>query len=68
MLSTNPAIIPRNHLIEESIVAASTEGNFDLFNELVDNLASPFDLEGIDLRFAKKPKSEQVVRQTFCGT
>ena len=68
MLNTNPAIIPRNHLIEESIMAASTEGNFDLFNELVDNLAFPFDLEGIDIRFAKKPKSEQVVRQTFCGT
>jgi uncharacterized protein YdiU (UPF0061 family) len=68
MLSTNPAIIPRNHLIEESIVAASTEGNFDLFNKLVDNLATPFDLTGVDVRFVKKPKPEQVVRQTFCGT
>jgi uncharacterized protein YdiU (UPF0061 family) len=68
MLSTNPAIIPRNHLIEESIVAASTEGNFDLFNTLVDNLATPYDLTGVDVRFAKRPKPEQVVRQTFCGT
>jgi serine/tyrosine/threonine adenylyltransferase len=68
MLATNPAIIPRNHLIEESIQAASTEGDFDLFNELVDNLATPFDLTGVDVRFAKKPKPEQVVRQTFCGT
>ena len=68
MLSTNPAIIPRNHLIEESIVAATTEGNFDLFNKLVDNLATPFDLTGVDVRFAKRPKPEQVVRQTFCGT
>ena len=68
MLSTNPAIIPRNHLIEESIVAATTEGNFDLFNTLVDNLATPYDLTGVDVRFAKRPKPEQVVRQTFCGT
>lgn len=68
MLSTNPAIIPRNHLIEESIVAASAEGNFDLFNKLVDNLANPFDLTGVDVRFVNKPKPEQVVRQTFCGT
>lgn len=68
MLRTNPAIIPRNHLIEESIVAASTEGDFDLFNELIDNLATPFDLTGVDVRFARKPKSDQVVRQTFCGT
>jgi len=68
MLATNPAIIPRNHLIEESIMAASTEENFDLFNELVDNLAAPFDLTGVDAKFAKKPKPEQVVRQTFCGT
>ncbi|MGV0035000.1 MAG: protein adenylyltransferase SelO [Candidatus Azotimanducaceae bacterium WSBS_2022_MAG_OTU7] len=68
MLTTNPAIIPRNHLIEESINAAFTEGNFDLFNELVGNLATPFELTGVDLKFAKKPKPEQVVRQTFCGT
>ena len=68
MLATNPAIIPRNHLIEESIMAASTQENFDLFNELVDNLATPFDLTGVDAKFAKKPKPEQVVRQTFCGT
>ena len=68
MLATNPAIIPRNHLIEESIVAASTEGNFELFNELVDNLANPYDLTGVDIRFAKKPRAEEVVRQTFCGT
>ena len=68
MLSKNPAMIPRNHLIEESIIAASTEGNFDLFNELVENLSTPFDIKGVNKRFLKKPKPEEMVRQTFCGT
>jgi uncharacterized protein YdiU (UPF0061 family) len=68
MLATNPAIIPRNHLIEEAIVAATNEGNFDPFNQLVDNLKHPYDLTGVDHRYAKRPKPEQVVRQTFCGT
>ena len=68
MLSKNPAMIPRNHLIEESIIAASTEGNFDLFNELVENLTTPFDIRGVNKRFLKKPKPEEMVRQTFCGT
>lgn len=68
MLSTNPAIIPRNHLIEEAITSASDNEDFDLFNQLVDNLATPFELEGKDIRFAKKPRPEEVVRRTFCGT
>ena len=36
MLATNPAIIPRNHLIEEAIQAATHEGDFSLFHELID--------------------------------
>ncbi len=67
MLATNPAIIPRNHLIEEAITTA-TEGDFSLFHELVDTLANPYSLEGVDLKLAKKPRPEEIVRQTFCGT
>ena len=68
MLVTNPAIIPRNHLIEAAIVAATNDDNFDPFHQLVDHLSSPFDLSGVDLDYAKRPRPEQVVRQTFCGT
>ena len=67
MMATNPALIPRNHLIEFAIREA-TAGDFSLFNQLVDHLKNPYDLTDVDLRFAKKPKPEEVVRQTFCGT
>ena len=34
MLAKNPAIIPRNHMVEEAIKEA-TDGNFNLFRKLV---------------------------------
>ncbi|MBL6689527.1 MAG: YdiU family protein [Pseudomonadales bacterium] len=68
MLATNPAMIPRNHLIEEAIREATDSNSFDLFHSLVDALATPYSLDGKSERFLKRPKPEEVVRQTFCGT
>jgi len=68
MYAVNPVYIPRNHLVEEAIVAAEKEGDFELFNQLVDVLAKPFEFSRINVRYATPPKPEQVVRQTFCGT
>ncbi|MDO9525870.1 MAG: YdiU family protein [Gemmobacter sp.] len=66
MLGVNPAIIPRNHRIEEAIVAA-VAGDFAPFHRLNAALATPFHAKPDDpLRAAPWP--DQVVRQTFCGT
>ena len=67
MLATNPALIPRNHRVEEAI-AAGYEDDFEPFHRLVDRLARPFDYSADDAGFAQPPQPEQVVRQTFCGT
>ena len=67
MLAKNPAIIPRNHMVEEAIREA-TDGNFNLFRELVTETANPFDLNAVNIDLAKKPRPDQTVRQTFCGT
>lgn len=67
MLAKNPAIIPRNHMVEEAIKEA-TDGNFNLFRELVTETANPFDLNAANIDLAKKPRPDQTVRQTFCGT
>lgn len=64
MERANPAIIPRNHRVEEAIQAALT-GDFSPFHRLADALRTPFDDHG-DL--AEPPAPEQEVRQTFCGT
>ena len=68
MYSVNPAFIPRNHLVEEAIEAASNEQDFEPFHKLVDILAHPFDFNEAQARYALPPRPEQLVRQTFCGT
>ena len=68
MYSANPAFIPRNHLVEEALQAATEQGDFAPFNALVDVLARPFAYDEALARYATPPRPEQVVRQTFCGT
>ena len=68
MLATNPAMIPRNHLIENAIGEATRAGNLEPFHTLADALQAPFDLEGIPADFLRPPRPEEVVQQTFCGT
>lgn len=68
MYAVNPVCIPRNHLVEEAISAAEKQQDFEPFNKLVDVLANPFEFNPSLARYAKPPRPEQVVRQTFCGT
>lgn len=67
MEAVNPALIPRNHRIEEAI-AAAVYNDFSFFHRLVDALATPYaeDPETADLRVPPKP--EERVTRTFCGT
>jgi uncharacterized protein YdiU (UPF0061 family) len=67
MRAANPAIIPRNHRMEQMIEAA-VAGDFAPFERLLDVLAHPFDdqPEAEDLR--RPPAPSEVVRATFCGT
>ena len=67
MLKTNPAIIPRNHLVEEAIQAA-LDGDFSIFETLNGVMANPFSLEDTDPKFILPPRPDQIIRQTFCGT
>jgi uncharacterized protein YdiU (UPF0061 family) len=68
MRRTNPAFIPRNHLVEEAISAAVSKGDFSLFETLLNVLARPYEEQPTFGRYAEPPRPEQVVRQTFCGT
>ncbi|MCP5128107.1 MAG: YdiU family protein [Pseudomonadales bacterium] len=68
MYAANPVFIPRNHLVEEALQAATEKGDFAPFNTLLKVLARPFAFDAALARFATPPKPEQVVRQTFCGT
>jgi len=67
MTRANPAVIPRNHRVEEAI-AAGVEGDFGPFERLVGRLARPFEDQPEDTDLRRPPAEDEVVRQTFCGT
>ena len=67
MKSVNPLIIPRNHIVEDALLAANNN-NFTLFNKLVKVLEKPYqDQKGILDYQLPAPLSDQKY-QTFCGT
>jgi uncharacterized protein YdiU (UPF0061 family) len=63
----NPAYIPRNHLVEEAL-AAATGGDLDPFNRLLDVLRDPYrERPGLE-RYAEGAPEDFGSYQTFCGT
>jgi uncharacterized protein YdiU (UPF0061 family) len=63
----NPVYIPRNHLVEEAL-AAATAGDLGPFRRLLDALAQPFDeRRGLERYAAPAPESFGAYC-TFCGT
>lgn len=68
MKANNPQIIPRNHLVEQALDNA-VEGSFDLFDELLEELKTPFDYKDRSAKFTLPPKPQfDKNYQTFCGT
>jgi uncharacterized protein YdiU (UPF0061 family) len=68
MQANNPVCIPRNHLIEAAIDAATDDNDFSAFHELVDVLAQPYDAQYIGTKFSQPPAVDEIVKHTFCGT
>jgi uncharacterized protein YdiU (UPF0061 family) len=63
----NPIYIPRNHLVEAALVAA-TAGDLTLVDELVDIVRDPFtERAGLE-RYAQPAPQDFGPHQTFCGT
>ncbi|RYH10197.1 YdiU family protein [Tropicimonas sp. IMCC6043] len=68
LASANPAVIPRNHRVEQAIEAA-IEGDLAPASRLITALARPFDDLAPDMaNLARPPRTEERVLQTFCGT
>lgn len=64
---TNPAIIPRNHRIEQMITAA-TQGDFARFHRLTQALKTPFETTPDNAELTTPPTQAEIVPATFCGT
>lgn len=67
METINPAFIPRNHRVEEVIVAAR-KGDFAPFHELHQVLQRPYQEQAEFAHYQATPAPEEVVCATFCGT
>ena len=67
MRSSNPAVIPRNHRVEEAI-AAAVAGDHAPFHRLNEVLARPFEDRPGTAAYQLPPAEDEEVRRTFCGT
>ncbi len=68
MRAANPALIPRNHLVEETISAAVNNADFAPFEMLMLVLSAPYEDQPAFRRYGDPPRPDQIVSQTFCGT
>jgi uncharacterized protein YdiU (UPF0061 family) len=64
---TNPAYVPRNHLVEEALDAA-TAGEMEPFDRLLAVVTAPYDERPGLERYAEPAPASFAGYQTFCGT
>jgi uncharacterized protein YdiU (UPF0061 family) len=67
MRSVNPAIIPRNHRVEEALAAAERNDDLSVLERLLAALASPYDDRDDRAEYLEPPLDDRGYR-TFCGT
>ena len=68
MRDANPAVIPRNHRVEEALAAAVERGDFKPFEALLQVLSRPYEDRPEAMAYAAPPEPSERVFQTFCGT
>lgn len=68
MEDSNPAIIPRNHRVEEALKAAVEHGDYRVMNRLLDVLARPYAHTSEQNAYSEPPPPTGCRYQTFCGT
>ncbi|MFJ8066875.1 YdiU family protein [Psychrobacillus sp. NPDC096426] len=67
MRKSNPAVIPRNHRVEEALEAAQL-GDLRVMERLIEVLSNPYAHTTEQLEYAKLPEQCDRPYQTFCGT
>ncbi len=68
MHTANPAIIPRNHRVEEALEAAVEKGDYSVMEKLLEVLKDPYAYTAEQDEFAVPPEPSQQPYRTFCGT
>ncbi|NOU72725.1 YdiU family protein [Paenibacillus sp. LMG 31458] len=68
MRSSNPAIIPRNHRVEDALEAAVKQGDYSVMERLLDVLSRPYAHSTEQADYYTLPELSDRPYQTFCGT
>jgi uncharacterized protein YdiU (UPF0061 family) len=68
MQKSNPAVIPRNHRVEEALDAAVKEEDFSVMERLLNVLSSPYAHSFEKDEYTKLPAPSSHPYRTFCGT
>ncbi|MGL5347981.1 MAG: protein adenylyltransferase SelO [Peptostreptococcaceae bacterium] len=67
MKTSNPAVIPRNHRVEEAL-DASEKGDFNILKDLLAVLKNPYEYSSKQEVYSALPKRTNLCYKTFCGT
>jgi len=69
MKDSNPAVIPRNHRVEEALEAAVEDEDFSVMEELLEVLANPYAYTPEQVEYSVTPLPSEISGyRTFCGT
>lgn len=68
MRTSNPAVIPRNHRVEEALEQAENHGDLSVMEKLLAVLSNPFAHAPEQAEYAELPAQCNTSYQTFCGT
>ncbi len=67
MRNSNPAVIPRNHRVEEAIAAAE-QGDISVMVKLLEILSNPYEHSPEQAEFCQPAPPSAKPYRTFCGT
>jgi serine/tyrosine/threonine adenylyltransferase len=68
MRDSNPAVIPRNHRVEEALEAAVNQGDYSVMERLLNVLSSPYAHSPEQADYCTPPAPSTRPYRTFCGT
>ena len=69
MKVNNPLFIPRNHIVEESLINVCEKNDYKNFNELVNLVKKPYTNNELKKYYQSLPDSNFLNSyKTFCGT
>jgi len=68
MRSSNPAIVPRNHRVEEALEAAVEQDDYSVMERLLSAIADPYAYSPEQEAYSEPPAESGEPYRTFCGT